>query len=338
MAVKMAMHWILLVFLIIGANASGEFTVLHSPKSLKFTGSSKTLESQLKEIFSASLGLSVEENSEWNGLSIVDPFSTPEAIVEVYVDGVSSLGNPGLSKSKIYPLSVDEYEPDTFEAVEHRIKQHFTNGGNKLVKIDLSDIDQLISRTDVFGSITPPKAKKVTLQHLKYSIEEDFQFLTELEALKTVANQVKAIKPDDVIDFYNFRFRSLHALSDFHGPNSLQAKEAKKLLNEALLELSKAFEKAYDGSVLVTVVNTDVAHTRRTIRSPENEKQVQNGTVEHNDDKYSSEYSAIFNIILWFGIVFSFTLIAIVYAIMDMDPGRDSIIYRMTSTRMKKDN
>lgn len=57
-----------------------------------------------------------------------------------------------------------------------------------------------------------------------------------------------------------------------------------------------------------------------------------------DSDGYNADYPAIFNIILWFGVVFTFTLIAIVYAIMDMDPGRDSIIYRMTSTRMKKDN
>lgn len=58
----------------------------------------------------------------------------------------------------------------------------------------------------------------------------------------------------------------------------------------------------------------------------------------NDDDAYSADYAAIFNIILWFGVVFAFSLIAIVYALIDMDPGRDSIIYRMTSTRMKKDN
>lgn len=53
-------------------------------------------------------------------------------------------------KSKVYPLTVDEYEPDTFEAVKHRINQRFTNGGSKLVKIDLSDTDQvIISNTKV---------------------------------------------------------------------------------------------------------------------------------------------------------------------------------------------
>ncbi|CAG5088738.1 Similar to ATP6AP2: ATPase H()-transporting accessory protein 2 (Drosophila melanogaster) [Cotesia congregata] len=54
--------------------------------------------------------------------------------------------------------------------------------------------------------------------------------------------------------------------------------------------------------------------------------------------KYSANYPVIFNIFLWFSIIFVFSLIAICIAIADMDPGRDSIIYRMTSNRMKKDN
>lgn len=53
---------------------------------------------------------------------------------------------------------------------------------------------------------------------------------------------------------------------------------------------------------------------------------------------YNEDYPVIFNIILWFGVVMVFSLLAISYAIGNMDPGRDSIIYRMTSTRMKKDN
>lgn len=53
---------------------------------------------------------------------------------------------------------------------------------------------------------------------------------------------------------------------------------------------------------------------------------------------YDENYPVIFNIILWFGVVIAFSLYAICYAIATMDPGRDSIIYRMTSTRIKKDN
>lgn len=336
MGVTMALFWLTLVICIIGSNAGGEFSVLHSPQSLKFAGSSKTLESLLKEIFSASLGLSVEENSEWNGLLITDPFNTPEAVVEVYIDGVSSLGENAGLKGKNFPLVVDEYEPDTYDAIKHRINQRFTNGGNKLINIRLSEPDDLLSASNAFGEIVPPKVSKQTLQHLKYDgVEEDYQFLYELAVLKALTAKIRSgvISADNVVDFYNLRFRSLHALSDYHGPNSLQTKEAKKLLGNALQELSDAFVKAYDGSVLVTAVTTDVAHTRRAVRAaPEFRAEA----PEH--DNYTADYAAIFNIILWFGVVFTFTLVAIVYAIMDMDPGRDSIIYRMTNTRMKKDN
>lgn len=44
---------------------------------------------------------------------------------------------------------MDESEPDTYDAVAHRIKQHFTNGGNKLVNIRLSEPDD-VSNKNVF--------------------------------------------------------------------------------------------------------------------------------------------------------------------------------------------
>ncbi|XP_026330186.1 renin receptor [Hyposmocoma kahamanoa] len=331
MAVKMVLFGFSLVLLVIGSNAAGEFTVLYSPDSIKFSSQTPIQESVLKEVFSASLGLSVEEDTEWNGLHIIDPFSTPEAAVEIYVDGVSSLET---QKERRFPLVVDEYEPDTYNSLEHRVKQRFTEGDNKLVNIKLSDFSQLSAYSSIFGDIPTPKVSKLSLQHLKYSTEEDYQFLIELEALKAITVRVKmgVLKPDNLIDFYNFRFTSLHALSDFHGPNSLATKEAKKLLTSEIKHLSDAFVKAYDGSVVVAVVATDVAHTRRTIRA------VQFSDPDASEDYYSGDYPCIFNIIFWFVVVLTFTLVAIVYAIMDMDPGRDSIIYRMTSMRAKKDN
>ncbi|XP_034828432.1 ATPase H(+)-transporting accessory protein 2 isoform X2 [Maniola hyperantus] len=329
--------WVTLAISAIGSNASGEFNILHSPESLKFSGSSKTLESLLKEIYSASLGMSVEENADWNGLTIVDPFNNPEAVLEVYIDGVPSLGETAGLKTKKFPLIVDEYEPDTYDAVRHRIKQRFTNGGNNLVNIRLSDPDDLASVANVFGKVVPPKLSKQTYQYLKLNKdnEEDYLFLYELEVLKLLTAKVNsgAISADNIVDYYNIRFSSLHALSDYHGPNSMQTKEAKNLLAHALQELSDAFVKAYSGSVLVSAVTTDVAHTRRVRAAPE-----LRADKLLEEDNYTADYAAIFNIILWFSVVFAFALVAIVYAIMDMDPGRDSIIYRMTSTRMKKDN
>lgn len=52
---------------------------------------------------------------------------------------------------------------------------------------------------------------------------------------------------------------------------------------------------------------------------------------------YDPNYPVMFNIILWFSIILIFTLLAISLSIARMED-KDSIIYRMTSTRMKKDN
>lgn len=42
-------------------------------------------------------------------------------------------------KAKTYPMVVDEYDPDTYDSVKHRIKQRFTNRKNKLLNVKLSD-------------------------------------------------------------------------------------------------------------------------------------------------------------------------------------------------------
>ena len=57
----------------------------------------------------------------------------------------------------------------------------------------------------------------------------------------------------------------------------------------------------------------------------------------HLDEEYDPEYPIIFNMILWTMIVLSLSLLFISYGIWNMDPGRDSIIYRMTTQRIKKD-
>ena len=53
--------------------------------------------------------------------------------------------------------------------------------------------------------------------------------------------------------------------------------------------------------------------------------------------KYDANYAVMFNIILWGSIILILSLYYISYGMWMMDPGKDSIIYRMTSQRMKKD-
>lgn len=53
--------------------------------------------------------------------------------------------------------------------------------------------------------------------------------------------------------------------------------------------------------------------------------------------KYNFEYAVIFNIVLWLMIALALAVIAIAYNLWNMDPGYDSIIYRMTNQKIRMD-
>lgn len=52
---------------------------------------------------------------------------------------------------------------------------------------------------------------------------------------------------------------------------------------------------------------------------------------------YGEDFPAIFNIILWTMVVLGLTVYGISWGMWNMDPGKDSIIYRMTAQRQRRD-
>lgn len=127
---------------------------------------------------------------------------------------------------------------------------------------------------------------------------------------------------------------SLNGISKMQKAESPAYTEILKVLKDSIEELAVSAENAYKNQALITLITTT-----QTIQ-----KRVRRATVASDADKfniapsYDENYPVIFNIIFWFAIIMIFSLLAVSLAIGNMDPGRDSIIYRMTSTRMKKDN
>lgn len=108
--------------------------------------------------------------------------------------------------------------------------------------------------------------------------------------------------------------------------------DANKMLVSAIKELNDAIQKVYGGEALFTVITVpSYPQHSRTRRAAE------------DDNKYnvaelaSANFPVIFNIILWFSLVLIFALIAISLALSNVED-KDSIIYRMTGARGKKEN
>lgn len=52
---------------------------------------------------------------------------------------------------------------------------------------------------------------------------------------------------------------------------------------------------------------------------------------------YSDQYPAMFNLLFWTTLLLAIAIFGISYGMFNIDPGLDTVIYRMTSQRIKKD-
>ncbi|XP_072763497.1 ATPase H(+)-transporting accessory protein 2 isoform X2 [Anoplolepis gracilipes] len=339
--------------------ASGELRILHCPDSVEFTLSGKIEQSCLKEILSATLGFTGKQRDVDHNIAIWDPFSIPQVLVVIVCDGIKMLSSN--EKNKV-SLIVDEMEEATWQAIRSRVEER--SNDNTLVRINLSDGVDALGQS-ALGELKPANIEE--LKFLKPNVEEDRKFVEEMQLLHAIAENAKKQKPKEKPIVYWLVVSGLKPLQDLHGNTSVETKEAYMLLNDGMEHVSKSFVNTYDGQVIVLAFTNDPSQVR-TARSVLLERQrrdalayktysikstggAKGGLISSDINNffvkpefsgraktYSEDYPVIFNILLWFGVIFFFSLLAICIAIADMDPGRDSIIYRMTSNRMKKDN
>ncbi|XP_054003983.1 ATPase H(+)-transporting accessory protein 2 isoform X3 [Hylaeus anthracinus] len=355
-----------LLTVFVAVKASGDFVVLHSPNSVLFNGNEEVEQSLLKEVLAAALGFTVKQRGTWSGISIADPFNLPEAVVVVAIEGVGSLDIP---KGKRFPLNVNEVEETTWQALRERLEER--DNDNTLVRISLGDGLDALGQS-ALGELKPTPIDETSLKALNLGKEDDKKFLEEVQLLHAIAKKApSAIKSDLKSDIYWLVISGLRPIFDDYGFNSTASREAQTLFNNALTVIHDAFVQAYDGQVLIVAFTNDASkvHHIRSVTlgrqkrdtadtddktksvDPTSELKEQHNDINFNNNDniaitevynlakvYSENYPVIFNIILWFGVAFVFSLLAICIAIGQMDPGRDSVIYRMTSNRMKKDN
>jgi hypothetical protein len=251
--------FVYLAAVIVGAYGSGELIGLHSPSSVKFSGQEQIAESLVKEIFAVCMGFTVTKSSDWPGLSVSNPFSFAEAIVVVVVAGVSSLG---LKEGHHYPLITDEDESVIWQSLHDRVLSRYPGQNATLLRMDLAE--DVKPYHSFFGDYedTP----NWIVSYLDPTVSEDKQFLDEMRLLRNIVKLVESglVYRDRVPDVYWNVVRSLHPVTDLHGPDSEAAKEATQILRDMISIIRKAYVAAYQNRVLVATVSSDVSDTRRT--------------------------------------------------------------------------
>lgn len=317
-----------------GVLGEGDIVFLHAPKSVHFDGQQQLSLRQVKNVFSAMLGFSVQEESDWRGMNIKNPFSYASAVVGVSVPGLSSLDN---TQGHKFSLETDSPLDDVWSALEWRIAERFPYSDNESVYYFSLDEGKIAAEIHL-GHLNVEPTNLSVLKNLNPELQDDKQFIEQIALLNAIAKKVQTdgvSNHDGVPDVYWIVVTGVHPLIDKYGAKSKQVFEAKQLLDASLQRLTEAFDTAYKSKVVVAALASDAPHTRRYRREADETTDQDRFNLAF---EFSSDFPVMFNIFLWFGIAYAFTLLAVTLGIADMDPGRDSIIYRMTSNRMKKEN
>ncbi|XP_063490601.1 renin receptor isoform X3 [Symphalangus syndactylus] len=316
------------VFVVLLALVAGvlgnEFSILKSPGSVVFRNGNWPIPGErIPDVAALSMGFSVKEDLSWPGLAVGNLFHRPRATVMVMVKGVNKLALP--------PGSVISYP------LENRV---YMVGKANSVFEDLSvTLRQLRNRLFQENSVL----SSLPLNSLSRNNEVDLLFLSELQVLHDISSLLsrhKHLAKDHSPDLYSLELAGLDEIGKRYGEDSEQFRDASKILVDALQKFADDMYNLYGGNAvveLVTVKSFDTSLIRKT-RTILEAKQAKNPASPYNlAYKYNFEYSVVFNMVLWIMIALALAVIITSYNIWNMDPGYDSIIYRMTNQKIRMD-
>uniref|UniRef100_A0A8C7YJ67 Renin receptor n=1 Tax=Oryzias sinensis TaxID=183150 RepID=A0A8C7YJ67_9TELE len=330
-------------------------TVLQAPEFLSFQKGDWPLSAEkIPDLVALTMGFSVEEDLSWPGLQAGPLFQRPRANVLVVVRGVDSLDLPQSVAS--YPLenpvaftldsvaemvhsTFAEYTPVVLQLAPSEERLYMLGKANAVFEDLPVTLQQIRARLSQDGSVLT----SFPLNSLSRNAEADLLFLSEVQVLHDITallQRHRHLAKDNSPDLYSLELSGLEELSRVYGKDSPQYRDATSILASVLQKFGEDMYRLYGNSAAVEVVTvkTFEAPLTRKSRSILESKQISNPGSPYNlAYKYNFEYAVIFNIVLWMMIVLVLAVIVIAYNLWNMDPGYDSIIYRMTNQKIRMD-
>lgn len=149
----------------------------------------------------------------------------------------------------------------------------------------------------------------------------------------------KHLAKDHSPDLYSLELAGLDELGKRYGEDSEQFRDASRILVDALQKFADDMYSLYGGNAVVELVtvksfDTSLVRKSRTILETKQENTQSPYNLAY---KYNLEYSVVFNLVLWIMTGLALAVIITSYNIWNMDPGYDSIIYRMTNQKIRMD-
>lgn len=359
--VKISTFSMLLCCLALAATVNGleELYIQHTPSYMKFTSdvAHKHLKaSQIPDFISAAIGFTPAEKLHWEGMKASNPLKRPKTVVVLELAVGFEKLDFALSNLK-YPLVMDVPPSWPFQVIGDRIYRRFPD--QELTLMDISNDDTMYAVKSQYPnllqsvSVDPFSLEKdltednsvlkgKTLTSLNATYTPDLECLLDLQLFKEVTDALKAkaklLQTEPVVDLFWLHSSALQGLISVYGLKSPQVAEAVSLIRERAKQTENSFSKIYGDNFLMLFMAVDYQSHNSRMRLARSLQASDTNTNEHNiAESYDEDYPAIFNIIFLTCLIIGLSVFAIALGMWFMDPGRDSIIYRMTSQRIKKD-
>ncbi|KAL1766758.1 renin receptor [Sigmodon hispidus] len=350
-----------------------EFSILRSPGSVVFRNGNWPIPGdRIPDVAALSMGFSVKEDLSWPGLAVGNLFHRPRATIMVMVKGVDKLAVPtgnviSYPLENAVPFSLDsvansihslfsEETPVVLQLAPSEERVYMVGKANSVfedLSVTLRQLrNRLFQENSVLNSLPLNSLSRnneinnlycvFQLTLTFWSLKADLLFLSELQVLRDISSLLsrhKHLAKDHSPDLYSLELAGLDELSKRYGEDSEQFRDASRILEDALQKFADDMYSLYGENAvveLVTVKSFDTSFVRKS-RTILEVKQEITESPYNLAYKYNLEYSVVFNLVLWIMIGLTLAVIVVCYNIWNMDPGYDSIIYRMTNQKIRMD-
>uniref|UniRef100_A0A023GDP3 Putative renin receptor-like isoform 1 n=1 Tax=Amblyomma triste TaxID=251400 RepID=A0A023GDP3_AMBTT len=348
-----------------------------APESVKFVSSETIKSSQIGDVLSSILGFTVKTADPWNSLAAVNPFKVPKTTLVLDFDGFdgdTTLDVSGKNFPLENDASLQqELEKLSERTVERFAEQEpivlYMKTGEKLYGAKMAYPELLLTVSPEVDSRLKEAVKDAELSKVlrdgtfNVSLPGDDQFAVELHTSKLMLEQLtrQASKGGSAPSVVWLRLSGLRHVMDRYTEESYQASHALRLLREFVDKAKGTLKKAYgDKALLVVITQNDktsgmVRRARSLLAAGDESSSSREATVITSPTKneaaavpgsgsswnlatpWDHEAHVAFVLIGFVVLLLALSLFGISVGLWFMDPGRDSIIYRMTTQRMKRD-
>jgi renin receptor len=331
----------LLVVQCIDASTQGStLSVVAAPPSLRLSDETYPIDgSSIADFVSLTLGYSLPTAFQWRGLSaITDVFSLPTTAVTLRLVGQHDIPlPPTVARVPIDgPLDSERERRLLWQRTEQRFE------ANERLFVRMEDANLL--DTNLLVDSTPERRlsdafnRKELQELVTIGDKSDANikaFVLELETVYQILDSLKTTNADlrSLRGLFWLEMRAFdRILSDDKYEESVRTLVT-NLVAQLIQKLTQELDNLYDHKVLVAVIEERPQESPQLVRKTRDTKAAALNLAHEFDPNFHSAFA----VTAFTSVVLAVVVYGVAVAMWHVDPGKDSIIYRMTSQRIKKD-